>query len=41
MKLKITPTESFKKDVKSLRKKNPRIAESLKELNRELGNDEK
>ena len=40
MKLKITPTESFKKDVKSLRKKNPRIAESLKELNRELGGNE-
>ena len=40
MKLKITPPESFKRDVKSLRKKNPRIAESLKELNRELGDEE-
>jgi len=40
MKLKVTPTESFKRDVRSLRKKNPRIAESLKELNRELGNDQ-
>jgi len=39
MKLKITPTESFKRDVKRLRKKNPRIAESLKELNRELVDD--
>ena len=34
MKLKIIPTESFKKDVKRLKKKNPHIAESLKELNR-------
>lgn len=33
MKLKIIPTESFKKDVKRLNKKNPHIAESLKELN--------
>lgn len=40
MKLKIIPTESFKRDVKRLRKKNPRIAESLKELNRELVEDE-
>ena len=40
MKLKIIPTESFKRNVKSLRKKNPLIAESLKELNRELCNNE-
>ena len=40
MKLKITPTESFKRDVKNLRKKNTRIAESLKELNLELGDGE-
>ncbi|MCP5051557.1 MAG: type II toxin-antitoxin system RelE/ParE family toxin, partial [bacterium] len=33
---KIIPTESFKKDVKRLKKKNPRIAESLKELNKAL-----
>lgn len=33
MKLKIIPTESFKKEVKRLKKKNPRIAKSLKELN--------
>jgi mRNA-degrading endonuclease RelE of RelBE toxin-antitoxin system len=40
MKLKIIPTDSFKRDVKRLRKKNPRIAESLKELNQELVKDE-
>jgi hypothetical protein len=36
MKLKIIPTESFKKDVKRLKKKNPKITESLKELNHGL-----
>jgi len=40
MKLKIIPTESFKKEVKRLKKKNPRIIESLKELNQALQNNE-
>lgn len=36
MSLKIIPTDSFKRDVKKLKKKYPRITESLKNLNKEL-----
>jgi hypothetical protein len=36
MNLKIIPTESFKKEVKHLKKKYPRITLSLKELDRSL-----
>jgi hypothetical protein len=32
MKLKIIPTEAFKKEIRHLKKKNPKIAESLREL---------
>lgn len=38
MKLKIIPTEAFKRDVKRLKKKNPRIAESLRVLDQALQN---
>jgi len=40
MKLKIIPTESFKRDVKRLKKKYPRLTGSLKELNKALYNGE-
>lgn len=36
MKLKIIPTESFKRGIRRLKKKNPRIIQSLKELNHAL-----
>lgn len=36
MNLKIIPTESFKKEAKHLRKKYPRITESLKELDKSI-----
>lgn len=36
MSLKIIPTESFKREVKKLKKKYPRITESLKELDQDI-----
>jgi mRNA-degrading endonuclease RelE of RelBE toxin-antitoxin system len=40
MNLKIIPTESFKREAKRLKKKYPRIAESLKELKKDLKSGE-
>jgi hypothetical protein len=40
MNLKIIPTESFKREAKRLKKRYPRISESLKQLKKDLQNSE-